>query len=83
MHDMRYTVRNIPDEIDRTLRERARSEGKSLNDVVLEVLQAGMSLGDPRPSKRDLSDVWGRCEPDPSLDAAVAECRQIDREEWQ
>ena len=33
---MQYTIRAVPDEIDRALRQRARRESKSLNAVVID-----------------------------------------------
>lgn len=35
---MQYTVRNVPEPVDRYLRKRARLSGKSLNQVVIDVL---------------------------------------------
>jgi hypothetical protein len=39
---MQYTIRGITPQIDETARERARAEGKSLNDVALEALVNGL-----------------------------------------
>lgn len=38
MSKIQYTIRNIPPEVDRTLRARARKSGKSFNSVVVESL---------------------------------------------
>jgi hypothetical protein len=39
MKSMQYTIRGIPPEVDACLRKRAREEGKSLNALVVEVLE--------------------------------------------
>ncbi len=75
---MQYTIRDIPEDVDKALRARARSEGKSLNQTVVNALRLGLRLDNLSPKKRDLSDVFGKSKPDPRLDKALAECRQID-----
>ena len=77
-----YTIRNIPDRIDRVLRRKAKDEGKSFNQVALEALVSG--TGESIRPKRDFSEVVG------SLSKAEAEKieeeirlqHQIDVELW-
>jgi hypothetical protein len=38
MHTIQYTIRSIPEPVDRYLRKRARQSGKSLNQVVIDEL---------------------------------------------
>lgn len=38
MKSIQYTIRSIPEPVDRYLRKRARQSGKSLNQVILEEL---------------------------------------------
>jgi len=80
---MQYTLRNIPPDLDEALREKARAEGKSLNEAALDALRSALAIAAPMSPKRDLSDIWGKSKPDPELDAALAEGRKIDWEEWQ
>lgn len=79
---MQYTLRNIPVELDRTLRRRARDEGKSLNAVALEALLAGSGGQIGGLPVRDLSDIAGSWVDDPEVDAALADQRRIDPELW-
>jgi hypothetical protein len=53
---MQYTIRQVPKQIDKALRARARAEKKSLNTLALEALarHAGLSAPTGKP-KRDLS----------------------------
>ena len=79
---MQYTIRGIPDAIDAAARERARVEGKSLNDVAVEALAAGLGLGDEEIVRRDLSDVVGTWKKDAALEAALAARDRIDEGAW-
>lgn len=80
---MQYTIRAVPDEIDRALRQRARRESKSLNAVVIDALARGMAL-DAAPARHtDLDHLVGTWQEDPDFDRAVAEFERIDDESWQ
>jgi hypothetical protein len=52
---MQYKLRNVPTAVDRALRSRAKAERKSINQVALEALQAGLGLNGTKRRKRDLS----------------------------
>ena len=79
---MQYTIRAVPDEIDRALRLRARQESKSLNAVVIDALARGLAL-DAAPARHtDLDHLVGTWQEDPDFDRAVAEFERIDDESW-
>lgn len=79
---MQYTLRNVPRAVDRALRERARRERKSLNEVALAALQSALGVdADERP-RRDLSDIAGSWIKDKAVDAALAAQREIDPDMW-
>lgn len=77
-----YTIRNVDDEIDAAIRERAAQERKSLNNMVLELLRRALGIGPKENVQRDLSDVAGVCSIDERTRAAFEEQRQIDPEIW-
>jgi len=79
---MQYTIRNVPDYLDAALRVRAREQGKSLNEVAVEVLARGFGLGEGRTRQRDLSDVAGSWKKDPAFDRAIAAQDTVDEEMW-
>ena len=79
MQAFQYTIRGVPGEIDRALREKARRVKKSLNHVVPEELAA--STGQ-KPVRIDLSEVAGTWTPDPGFDAIIASQRRIDWKKW-
>jgi hypothetical protein len=79
---MQYSIRNIPDYLDGALRETARREGKSLNEVTLEALSRGAGVDGRQLSRRDISWIAGTWHEDPEFDSAVAAQDQVDSELW-
>ena len=79
---MQYTLRNIPKGLDRLLRQQARSQHKTLNEVVIEALQRAVGLAGEVPVQRDLSDIAGTWQEDPEMDRILAEHRRVDPELW-
>ena len=79
---MQYTIRNIPNYLDATLRDAARREGKSLNETAVAALVRGAGLAERERVKRDLSDIAGTWQEDPAFDNAIAEQQKIDEAMW-
>jgi plasmid stability protein len=79
---MQYTIRDIPDHLDKALRQAAREQGKSLNEVAIETLARGAGLTGDRVPQRDLADIAGTWRKDPAFDAALAAQHTIDEEMW-
>jgi len=79
---MQYTIRNVPDYLDAALRDAARQQGKSLNEVTVEALVRGAGLTEQRVRKRDLSDIVGTWEEDPAFDETIAAQDTVDEEMW-
>ncbi len=76
---IQYTIRGVPREVDRALRQKAARRKQSLNQVVLDQLRAA-TVG--RQQREDFSDLVGRWTPDPAFDEILASQRQIDWEKW-
>lgn len=78
------TIRNIPDDVAAYISGRASEEGRSVNTMTVAILSqaAGFSA---RPRKRRdlswLSGSWSQAETR-RFDAAVADCRQVNAEDW-
>ena len=82
MNSRQYTIRSVPDRVDRELRKRAKAEGKSLNAVIVELLeQAVVPDGKPRRN-RNFEKFSGTWVEDPAFDAAMKYFEQIDEEMW-
>lgn len=79
---MQYTIRGIPEALDSAVRERAKAEGKSLNEVAVEALADGLGLGDRDVVRRDVSDVAGTWKKDAAVEAALADQDPVDEDLW-
>lgn len=81
-HARQYTIRNVPTDVDRALRRRARETGQSFNRVALEALANG--AGSPLVPRRDLSAIAGSLSDGEAkqLDREIRRQRQIDPELW-
>ena len=77
-----YTLRKIPREVDKALRQKAKQEGKSLNQVAVEALARGANIDLIGQKFRNLDFVIGTWVEDPEFDKIVEEQRQIDPEMW-
>jgi hypothetical protein len=77
-----YTLRNVPERVDRTLRQRARESGLSFNQVALDALTIG--AGETSRPKRDLSEVVGSLSGKEAarMDDEIQLQRQIDPGLW-
>jgi len=79
---MQYTLRNVPAALDRALRRIARREGRSLNEVTLDLLaRAAGTAGEP-VKHRTLGDLSGAWADDPAFDDALADQDRIDAALW-
>lgn len=82
MRKVQYTVRSVPADIDRALREKAVREGCSLNTYIVNTLRAGTGLSDAPPSFHDLDYLSGTWVHDEECNKALAEFDKIDEDMW-
>jgi hypothetical protein len=77
------TLRGLDPQIEREIRRIAKKTGKSLNQVVLEMLRksAGSRKRSPADSLRKLAGGWTENEASEFNDA-IKICAQIDEEIW-
>lgn len=79
---MQYTIRDIPEEVDKALRAKAKAEGKSLNQTAVEVFTSALGVGQTKRKYRDLSDLVGSWVDDPEFDRAMEEQDRVEPELW-
>jgi hypothetical protein len=82
MKTMQYTIRNVPEHIDRLIRLRAKKSLKSLNAVLLEALERGIGASDESMEYHDLDDLIGTWVHDPDFDTAMEAFESIDEALW-
>ena len=80
------TLRNLPPQLDRTIRERAKKKGVSVHKVVIGLLQDHLGESERKTVRRyhdldDLSGSWTRQEAE-AFDRALEKQRGIDSEMW-
>lgn len=74
------TIRGVPDEVGRQLRALGEESGKSVNTIVLEILET--ALGESQRRRRlERYATWSR-EDLESFERALKEQRVIDDELW-
>ena len=73
-----YTLRKVPPDVDRTLRERAHQFGLSLNEAALNALQAGSGLAPDALRFHDLDALAGTWVSDPAFDKAIQSVETLD-----
>ena len=77
-----YTIRNIPDHVDRAARGKAKKTYKSLNSVLIDALERGLSVHEEKPLHNDMDDLAGTWVEDPEIDSVLSEFAHIDEELW-
>jgi len=82
MKSIQYTIRNIPSYVDETLRQKAKSEGKSINEVAVEAITFGAGLSDKPLEFHDLDALVGSWKNDPKFDEAIRDQDKIDMDLW-
>ena len=79
---MQYTLRNVPEEVDRKLRERAEILGVSLNEAVIRALKAATGVGgpppEPTPDPRRFDEIKGVWKDEPWVEDYVAFLAEMD-----
>lgn len=79
---IQYTLRQVPERIDRSLREKSKRDGQSLNETAIAALTRGLGLADEQPLYHDLDRLAGTWKEDPAFDAAIAAQDQVDPRLW-
>jgi len=78
-----YTLRNVPEPVDRRLRETAVRYGHSLNQAAIEAISRGLGMEQDLRLLHDLDDLAGTWVADPEFDRAMESMNRVDPELWQ
>jgi plasmid stability protein len=79
---LQYTVRNVPEHVDRALRRKADDEGKSLNEVLRGALIREAGVVEPSQLYTDLDALAGTWVDDPGFDETIRAQDQVDESLW-
>lgn len=79
-----FTLRNVPEELEREIRREARQRKTSINKTVKELLGEILGVGASRGKKRDLSDFAGSWSEEEAreFEKATELFNRIDEELW-
>lgn len=77
-----YTIRGVPPQVDKALREKCRREHKSLNQVALEALKTVAGQAGQPIKYRDLSAFAGSWVEDPEFDKIIREMDTVHPDDW-
>lgn len=84
---MTITLRNLPPDLQKVVRKRARETGASLNKTVIGMLEVAAGIHTPAKKRKVYTDLdhlfgsWSKEEAD-AFDKVLAEQRKIDPELW-
>ena len=80
------SVHGIDEEMEKTIEERAKSEGKSINKIVKELIAKALGIGDKPPDNRvefaELCGVWTETEASEFMEL-IADLEVVDAKDWQ
>lgn len=84
MSKIQYTIRGIPEETDKKLRQRAERYGKPFNTIVVETLNKELfGVKNPKHRKQNaLEKLWGANTLDEKFDEAIKDQSRIDPKLW-
>ena len=79
------SVHGIDEETERAIEERAKSEGKSVNRIVKELIAKALGIGEKPPDNRsefaDLCGAWTEAEAAEFLEH-IADLGVVDERDW-
>jgi plasmid stability protein len=78
---MQDTIRNVPKELDRAIKARAKQLGKSVNQLALEALSRALGVPVRRRNLREMPGAWSEREAK-AFDRFLDDQRKIEAELW-
>jgi ferritin-like protein len=79
------SIHGIDEKTEKAIGERARTEGKSVNKIVKELISKALGLGDKPPDNTadfaDLCGVWTEVEAAEFLES-ISDLGSIDEKDW-
>ena len=83
MSNIQYTIRNIPEPVDKVIRKRSNQSGKSFNQTVVDLLSL-QTFGTTELAKDDNFDwLYNKNSLDDSFDEAIKDISKVDKKLWE
>ena len=79
MNNIQYTIRNVPEDLDKKLRQRSKKRGESLNQTLIQALSSSTKVNS---TSGDLDWFYGSGGIGKEELQAFADQRIIDRSAW-
>ncbi len=74
-----YTIRGIPEDLDRAIRNRADENGESMNQTAIDLLRHGIEMEELH---HDLDWIQNSWKDDRAFDEAIGLQRKVDPDLW-
>ena len=82
MSNIQYTIRNIPEPVDRVIKKRSKQYGRSFNQTVIDLLSL-QTFGTTELPKDDNFDfLFNKNTLDDSFDEAINDISKVDKKMW-
>lgn len=81
MSQIQYTIRNIPEAVDKVIRKRAEQSGKSFNQTVVDLLSL-QTFGTTDMPEDTYDWLFGANTLDAGFDDAIADLSKVDEGLW-
>jgi hypothetical protein len=75
------SLRNLPPEVERAIRDTSRREGISLNKATIRLLEASLHKPAINTDFDEFCGTWSKAEAD-QFDRALLQMRQVDPADW-
>lgn len=82
MHTVQYTIRGVPQVVDKLIRKQARENGQSFNSTVVQLLTVQTTGSAQVPKTDDFDWLFGKSTLDTSFDEALAVQSQPEESLW-
>jgi hypothetical protein len=77
---IQYTIRQVPQNVNEALRKRVQDERKSMNSVLIDILERGLGIKGAPVYHTDLDDLAGTWVDDPEFDIVIEALDHLDQE---
>jgi hypothetical protein len=82
MSNIQYTIRNIPEPVDRVIKKRSKQSGRSFNQTVVDLLSLQIFGTTELPEDDNFDFLFNINTLDNSFDAVIKDISKVDKKLW-